>query len=286
MNKLRDFNIPIPETSDNCIILISVVKNEFLLLDYFIKFYTSIGVTHFIFIENDSSDDTLKYLLELQNNIMLFQTKDSYKDSICGINWINYMLKAYCKDKWCVVADSDEIMRIKHLNVLRDAMIEEGAIWCKFYLLDMYSNTSDKEYIKGEPFVTHSNYYDKESSINNDFNSGVRKRVMNVDVCLTKASFFKYTFYKYAYVIIGQHRIDNLKNTDKKFSITQILLHFKFIKPNLKDVFAKRVKDNQDWLNSKDYRGYLKYINECKFNLYSPEYSLCIEDTEPVFSFI
>ena len=57
MNKLRDFNIPIPETSDNCIILISVVKNEFLLLDYFIKFYTSIGVTHFIFIENDSSDE-------------------------------------------------------------------------------------------------------------------------------------------------------------------------------------------------------------------------------------
>ena len=116
--------------------------------------------------------------------------------------------------------------------------------------------------------------------------SGVRKRVMNINVILNKSSFFKHTFYGYANLIIGQHRIHNLRDNDKQFSITQILLHFKFIKPNLKEFFIKRVEHNQDWENSKEYRAYLKYISEHTFNLYDPEYSICIEDTQPTFSFI
>ena len=145
MEKLKGFTTP--ETDDNSIILISVIKNEYLLLDYFIKYYSKIGITHFIFIDNDSSDDTIDYLLNLDLNILLFKTTDSYRDAKFGTVWVNNMLNTYCKDKWCIVLDIDEIIYNDNLLELRNQMEEQQSNVCKFYLLDMYPKNYDNEYI-------------------------------------------------------------------------------------------------------------------------------------------
>jgi len=287
MNLIKNFNISI-DTNNNTnntinqekyIMLLCVIKNEYLLLEYFLKHYSNIGVTHFIFIDNDSSDESLNYLLNSDYNILLFSTTESFKENKSGSKWVHKLLKEYCINKWCVVVDCDEIININNLNNLIDEMEKENSNVCKFYLLDMYAKDIENKYIRGESFLSHSNYYDKKSLNDNN----LRKRVMKINVCLEKKSFFKYNFYDDNYISEGWHFIHkyNEKNSVIYFSKTQYLLHFKFIKPNLKEVFSKRVENNQDWNNSCEYIEYCKHEN---YNFYDPEYSLCIFDVEPLFN--
>jgi hypothetical protein len=288
MYKVRDFNVPIPEwDDDNCIILICVIKNEYIMLDYFLKYYSSHGVTHFIFIDNESSDGSLLYLRDINYNILLFRTGESYKENDYGTKWVRDMLYTYCKNKWCAVLDADEII-YNDLSYLRDEMKKEEANVCKFYLLDMYSKNPDKKYVKGQPFLEHSDYYDRESNINNSLYDGVRKRTMDAVAYLGKVSFFKFNFFCCSYVSGGYHYIKpyeehSCSNCIHYYSKTNILLHFKFIKPNLKEIFYQRVKNGQDWDTNNTYEKYLSCQN---YNFYHPIYSKHIYDNYPYFSFI
>lgn len=190
MGKLKNFKKKIDK---NSIILICVVKDEYLLLEYFIEHYKNIGVTHFIFINNNSTDETLQYLLNHSENIMLFDTNSSYKDNNFGVSWVTKILNKYCINKWCVVVDADELLYIDNLKVLKLQMKHSESNVCKFYLLDMYPKDFDKEYERGQKFLTHSDYYDKESEINNSLSNslmgGLRKRVFNLEPCLKKSLF-------------------------------------------------------------------------------------------------
>jgi hypothetical protein len=218
---------------------------------------------------------------------MLFKTVDSYKNNRFGTTWINHILSTYCKNKWCAVLDIDEIIRVDNLNELIIDMNKQSANICNFYLLDMYPKHDQLEYKKGTPFLSHSNYYDKESDINKDYHSGVRKRTMNVCAFLKKKSFFKYTFSCCANINIGYHELNIYEYKHytciRFYNKTLILLHFKFIKPNLKDFFITRVQNNQDWNDNIEYR---KYANSPNYIFYNPEYSLCINEHSPSFSFI
>ncbi len=80
------------------IYLICVFRDEYLLLQYFINYYISLGVTHFIMIDNLSEDEGPGYLKSLENiNLWLYQTGDSYKDAAYGTTWINQLLQVHCK---------------------------------------------------------------------------------------------------------------------------------------------------------------------------------------------
>lgn len=280
MENLKKFTYPIIE---NSIILVCVTKNEYILLEYFIKHYIKIGVTHFVFIDNFSTDESIKYLLNHDANIMVYQTNESFK--LYKKQWVETILNLHCKNKWVVLVDTDELIYIDDLNFFKTSMENQKANVCKFYLLDMYSKNIDKHYIAGESFLNHSDCYDKESDINKDYFSGVRKRCMNVPACLQKFSFFKYVFSCCYEVHPGYHALEKIAshNCVRYYSTTQIVLHFKFIKPDLKGFFEKCVIENQYWENSKEYKGYLKCGN---YNFFNQNYSVCIRDVKPNFSFL
>ena len=137
--------------------------SENILIEYFIKYYKKIGITHFIFIDNGSKDGTFEYLKELDENILLYSTYDDYKQAGYGVDWVNDILNKKCKNKWCLVVDIDELIYSDNLNKLINEMKSEGSTLCCFLLLDMYSRT-DKKYKRGESFLDHSNYFDKFSN--------------------------------------------------------------------------------------------------------------------------
>jgi hypothetical protein len=289
MKLIKDFKNQIPKNNNNVIILVSVIRNEYLLLDYFLKYYDKLGVTHFIFIDNNSNDNTTEYLLNSNYNIMLFHTKDSYKENNYGMTWIKIILDKYCKNKWVVGVAADELIYVNKLSTLINTMEKERANVCKFYMLDMYPKDSNIKYKYGDSFLNHSYYYDKESEINKDYYDGMRYRTMNVIANLKKYSFFKYNFYTTTTFTPDYHEIryKNNKYYNPLYitiaTKTMFLLHFKFLRPNLRKYFLERAKRNEDWNNSFHYIAYSKAKN---YNFYDPKYSLSIKKYKPKFSYI
>lgn len=289
------------------IYLISVLRDEELLLPYFIDYYKNIGIDQFILIENNSTDRSVEYIKSRKDcNIILFSTQSSYKENLFGTKWVNYILDMYCKNKWCIVVDIDELIKIEYENNLINFVnkLEKynyNLVYC--LLLDMYPKCINNEYLKGSNFLEHSNYYDKyiEENIEIEYlhnkslliKGGVRKRLFNLNCSISKIPIFKYTFYNFN-IDIGCHLFkckkcgELWKKPDKHFNNSEfrispkleLLLHFKFIKPDLKNFFQKRINLNQDWNNSNEYKNYIKNFNE---NFYDPKCSIKYTNKQDCF---
>lgn len=293
MNLIRSFR---EEIDKNSIILLGVFRDEDILLEYFIKYYKKIGITHFIMIDNGSQDGSFEYLLNIDANIMLFQTFDSYSDSHFGTDWINHLLKKYCKNHWCLVVDIDELVYIDNINKLISNMKNENCHLCRFLLLDMYSKNNNK-YKRGDDFLSHSNYFDKYNDTYLKYSrpyprgtpqatarcgsrweiyGGVRKRICNIRCCLMKNSLFFYNFFPIK-LGNGYHcLIENQKELIiKEYSKLEFLLHFKFIKPNFNKFIETRIKNNQDWNNSSEYKA---YENLNLNDIFDPKFSIKIKN--------
>ncbi|MFZ5676632.1 MAG: glycosyltransferase family 2 protein [Pseudomonadota bacterium] len=94
---------------DDDVVLISVVRNEALRLPAFFEHYKRLGVKRFFMLDNTSEDSTLDLLLA-EPTATVFHTAASYRDSCCGIYWINGIARAYCAGHWTVLADADELL--------------------------------------------------------------------------------------------------------------------------------------------------------------------------------
>ena len=299
LHKLKDFSTLPTEDS---ISLISVIRNEELLLPHFIEYYSNLGVTHFTFIDNDSTDKTVEYLISHDDvDIQLYSTQNSYSENEFGVGWVNLILENQFKNKWCLVVDVDELLMLgdKNLTDLKKSMIKRNSNILITCLLDFYPANHDKLYERGGPYLEHSNHCDKMTSQNmfmqvQDDNSlvvkgGMRHRVYtggtptNEATCLTKKSFFKYDFYDSHKLSVGMHWImpkqfvdwlddDNKfiwKSTNqhlKFFDEICILGHFKYLKPNIAENFKERIERNEDWGDSSEYKTYIETKIEDFFN--------------------
>lgn len=291
------------------ITLICVVWNESLMLPHFINYYKSIGVTRFIFIDNNSNDGTKQYLKQRTDvNTTLYKRNTSYAEANFGIDWVNEILINELRDQWCLVVDIDELLILKNSMTLSDLaqqMEETDSNILQTVLIDFYPKTFESEklnhYSKGENFLSHSNYFHRftENSIFHKFapdgsreiKGGMRHMILNgskkpnsTSVCLTKRSFFKYDFYNTHKLVVGMHWIlpheftcwwppekaySNWQQSNRflKFFKDQIILaHFKYIKPNIKQVFQERVDRNQDWNNSSEYKKYMMCLKTSYFD--------------------
>jgi hypothetical protein len=281
--------------TDDSIILVCVIRDERLLLEYFIQHYVKLGVTHFVFVDNDSEDNTIPYLLNKTDiECQVYHTADSYAENEYGITWVNEILDTQCKNKWCVVVDVDELIMPRNNESLSDIKIkmeQNDQNVLPTCLIDFYPKHLDATpYKSGNPFYSHSNHYDK--FVEDDYmiypgeggelvvKGGMRHRVFGANrepVCLTKKSFFKYDFFETHKLAVGMHWLlprdfdhtanlpwsayTNWPNKNKHIKLHPsicVLGHFKFIKPNIYEFFNERVKRNQDWGDSDEYKNYIK----------------------------
>jgi GR25 family glycosyltransferase involved in LPS biosynthesis len=313
MNRKRKF---LKEPTEDSISLICVLRNECLLLPYFIEYYIKLGVTHFTFIDNGSSDGTLRYLLNYKaTEIQVYRTNDSYAKNEYGVAWVNEVLNEQFKDMWCLVVDVDELLIPRNnisLGQLRDNMKHANANILVTCMVDFYpKDFFVRNYVRGQPFLDHSNVYDKMTHDNitvavQDDNAvtvkgGVRHRITksgvpnNDSYCITKKSFFKYDFYNSHRLSLGMHWVLPLGFTDwidfsGKWEVSNkmlkfhpwphILGHFKYLKPNIKEVFKERVRREEDWSglegghDKKDKSmEYKEYVENFKDSFYSESVS-------------
>ena len=155
---LEILNNDLSNLKSDGVTLLSRVKNESYFIEAFLAHYRNIGVTRFIFIDDDSSDGTREYLFEQADCMVLgscytyngehpisqVERKTSSENlSIIGSKniWINLLFRKFAIGSWAIFADADEFLRLPDNIGIEDVIIQlenagSNAAWG--VMLDVY----------------------------------------------------------------------------------------------------------------------------------------------------
>lgn len=137
------------------------VRNEAARLPYFLSHHRSLGVRHFLVVDNNSTDGTAEYLAA-QPDVSLWSTARSYKASRFGLDWLTYLLARHAHGHWCLTLDADEVLIYPHwetrnLQALTGWLEAQGREMMGAIMLDMYPDgpLDAARYTPGDdPFAT------------------------------------------------------------------------------------------------------------------------------------
>ncbi|WP_420396387.1 glycosyltransferase family 2 protein [Nioella sp.] len=161
--KARDLLLVADRTDQirpNDVLCFVTLRNERIRLPYFLRYYRDRGVSHFIFVDNDSTDGTREYLAG-QGDCSVWTTPASYKRSRFGMDWLNSLLREYGHGHWCVVVDPDEFLvypfcDTRPIPALTDWLESSSIKSFGAMLLDMYP----KGPITTQPYSEGQNPFD------------------------------------------------------------------------------------------------------------------------------
>ncbi len=124
------------------ILVFSTLRNERVRLEYFLRYYREMGVSHFLMVDNGSDDGSAEYLAE-QPDVSLWQTHESYKRARFGVDWLNWLQSRYGHGHWTLVVDVDEFLvypfcDTRPIRALTDWLDASSIRSFSAMLLDMY----------------------------------------------------------------------------------------------------------------------------------------------------
>lgn len=154
----------LPEIPDVGIVAIVLSYNEAMRLPYFVEHHAALGVEHFIVVDNGSTDETAE-LLDPDPRITRIKTTKPYSENKAA--WREVLADIYCKDKWTLFVDVDELLiypgwpasSLRDYCSLLDARGEDALFTT---MVDMYPELplSRVQYEQGKPFVEVAPYFD------------------------------------------------------------------------------------------------------------------------------
>lgn len=98
-----------PHIRPQDILLFCVIRNEALRLPEFLAHYRQLGVGHFLFVDNDSTDEA-QAVLAAQPDVSLWRCGGSYRDTRFGLDWSGALLRRFGHGHWCLTVDADELL--------------------------------------------------------------------------------------------------------------------------------------------------------------------------------
>lgn len=202
------------ETAQGDVVAIVLVRNGSYYLDAFFDHYRSLGIRHFAFIDNGSTDDTLDRLAARTDCVVDQCTLplSRYEDLIRA-----YPADTYGRDRWCLYVDMDEILDFEGaathgIRALTSYMEAKGHTAMVAQMLEMFPKAplAQTAHLPYDRVLREFIYYDIGSVTRYDYHSpeipfsallrdnrlsseavkfrfgGVRGKVFGENCCLTK----------------------------------------------------------------------------------------------------
>lgn len=124
------------------VVLLATVHNEYPRLPYFLEYYRKLGVAHFIFVDNASTDETIEFLRQ-HKDVSVWKADGDYKSARFGVDWITVLQNKYCLNRWTLVVDADELFVYPYcdtrpIDALTCWLDDSGVRSFGAMLLDMY----------------------------------------------------------------------------------------------------------------------------------------------------
>ena len=203
-----------PDIPADQVLAIVLVRNGSYYMDAFFDYYRALGINHFAFIDNGSTDDTVARL-KTEPGVIVDQSAlplAGYEDLLR-----QYPAGSYGKDRWCLYVDMDEMFDFEGrdrigLQGLTRYLEEQGATAMVAQMLEMFPKAplnamADLSY---ENALSEFVYFDVSRVQNFDYHSpqiafsallhdniipsdnitfkfgGVRGKVFGENCCLTK----------------------------------------------------------------------------------------------------
>lgn len=258
------------------ILLAMCLRNEAPRLPAFTDYYRRLGVTHFLIVDNGSSDGLMEWARE-QNDVSVWRTEASYREAAFGMRWVNDLLRRHGTGHWCVVCDPDEFlvypkMETRDLHALTGFLDEEKRPVMHALLIDAYSDRPLSETVLGrgsDPFQVCP-YFDSDGYIQTPgwggttwIRGGPRLRVHFNDgrawqaPALNKIPLVKWRwFYHYRNSMHdARPRRLNAPHAPGRVSLTGALFHFKFVS-SFADKAKEEAERGEHWEGGVQYAQY------------------------------
>ncbi len=255
------------------LIVLCVVRNGELYIKSFIEHYLSLGVKHIVFLDNNSTDDTIA-IAQNYDQVTILQTKCPYRKYENLMKF--YLVKRFSKNKWNLFSDIDELFDYPYSDVISISSLltylnNNCYTAVVTQMLDLFSDQSlaSLKSKKEDSLKDIYSYYDisninKErypygTASNKDVNwhwGGIRKTLFGSNNYLTKA----------ALVFVDQkislfancHQVHNANITD----FTCVLLHYPFLSSFYDKVKDAVKTDRYAMSASHEYEMYWKKLEE------------------------
>lgn len=267
----------------NDLLLFSTQRNEGVRLPWFLDYYRAMGVNHFFFVDNDSTDGSLDYLAR-QPDVSVWTTQAGYKSSRYGVDWMNWLLAKYAHGHWALTVDPDELFLYpfcdtRPLRALTDWLDACSIKTFSSMLLDVYPKgpIGEQPYRPGQNPLEIASWFDAGNyTITRNWKhnnlwiqGGPRARVFFKDdpqnaPALNKIPLVKwdrrYTYVSSTHNLLprGLNQVYDEWGGEKA---SGILLHTKFL-----DTFGQKAEEElarkQHYGNSREYIAYAETVQD------------------------
>ena len=263
------------------ILLFSTQRNEKIRLPYFLDYYRDMGVSHFLIVDNDSTDNSDEYLAD-QPDVSVWRTRGSYRKSRYGVDWLNHLQSRYGHKHWCLTVDPDEFLQYpfcdtRPLPALTDWLDSCSVRTFSAMLLDMYpkGRLESQPYMPGQNPLDIACWFDSGNyTISRNprywnlwIQGGPRSRVFFPDEparapALNKIPLVKwdrrYTYVNSTHMLLprGLNLVYDEWGGEKA---SGVLLHAKFL-DTIKDKASEELARQQHYANSRQYRAYAEKL--------------------------
>lgn len=253
---INDFSAPI---------VVCTQKNNIVYLREFIPYYRKLGVKHFVFIDNNSTDESINFLKK-QTDVTLFAAPYSF-NGIKKAGWKLQALSFVGLNHWFLWLDSDEFLVYRGMEEINlceyiKRMNEKKIINVGGFMLDMYPEYQlFNNEMSVDDFYKDYKFFDPDSEhyrlVSGGLFGGMRGRCLGLyNLRLDKTPL---VYCCENNIPSGNHTTSpRRKHLEDNYGC--VLKHYKFL-PNEKEKYRAIAKSDSGYASTESLKKYLDLTN-------------------------